>query len=72
MKQKILQSNTKYHAKVAALLREVSQYSEEILNRRPADGGWSALQTAWHLVLVEENSMLYVKKNWGMAAPSKG
>lgn len=51
-----------YHQKVSALLHEVSAFSLEKLNARPADGGWSALQTMQHLILVEELSLRYVKK----------
>lgn len=46
-------------------MQELSSYSPEILNKKPADGGWSAIQTAWHLLLVEENSLAYIKKKLG-------
>ena len=62
MKGNILDSNAKYNANVAALLHELSEYSEEMLNRPPENGGWSAIQTAWHLLLVEELSFKYIQK----------
>ena len=62
MKAQILQTNAKYGAKVDALLREFSSIPEDILNRRPPNGGWSAAQTAWHLIMVEERSLKYVQK----------
>ena len=65
MKAKILQSNAKYGAKVDHLLLHLSKIPEEILNRCPANGGWSAAQTAWHLIMVEELSFKYVQKKLG-------
>lgn len=62
MKEKMLDSNAKYNDNVSALLHELSEYSEEMLNRTPEKGGWSAIQTAWHLLLVEELSYKYVQK----------
>lgn len=65
MREKYQQTHAKYQAKVSALLQELSAYSPEMLNKRPADGGWSAIQTAWHLLLVEENSLAYIQKKLG-------
>lgn len=62
MKEKILQKNRAYTQKVDDLLRQYASYPEELLNQTPADGGWSALQTMYHLVLVEELSLSYVRK----------
>lgn len=62
MKAEFLNCNAKYGAKVDALLRELSKIPEETLNRRPANGGWSAAQTVWHLIMVEELSFKYVQK----------
>jgi hypothetical protein len=39
--------------------RELVKASEDELKRRPADGGWTALETAEHLVLSEE-ALLHV------------
>ena len=65
MKEKLLRSNRKYHQKTESLWQEMAGISEDRLNRKPADGGWSAMQTAWHLLLVEENSLRYVQKKLG-------
>jgi len=62
MKEKILQANARYAAKVESLLNELVPLGDERLNRKPADGGWSAIQTLHHLILVEENSMAYIHK----------
>ena len=65
IKKKILNSNAKHRVKVEALLQEFAKIPEETLNRRPANGGWSAMQTAWHLLLAEELSYQYVQKKLG-------
>jgi len=62
MKEKILQANTRYAAQVESLLNELVPLGDERLNRKPANGSWSAIQTLHHLILVEENSMLYIHK----------
>lgn len=59
---KTVQINKKYSEEVENLLHELADYPEIALNRKPAPGSWSALQTAWHLVLAEEGSMRYVRK----------
>ena len=58
----ILQQNNTYTQSVHSILAEMQQYSEIVLNRRPADGGWSAIQTMHHLILSEELSLAYVRK----------
>jgi len=62
MKEKILAAHARYDAKVKALLQELAPLSDDLLNRKPADGGWSAIQTLHHLILVEENSIAYLRK----------
>ena len=62
MKEKILAANKRYAAQVDALLNELALLGDERLNRRPADGGWSAMQTLYHLILVDENSLAYLHK----------
>lgn len=62
MKEKILAANDRFTRKVMALLDELAHIDAEKLNRKPANGGWSAIQTLHHLVLVEENSLAYVRK----------
>ncbi len=57
-----MSANKAYTDKVNALLSDLGQYPEELLNRIPADQGWSAIQTMHHLILVEEQSMAYLRK----------
>ena len=44
------------------LLEEVKDQPDSVLNTPPENGGWSVLQVMYHMVLVEEYSMMYVKK----------
>jgi uncharacterized damage-inducible protein DinB len=62
MKEKILSRHAQYDAQVHALLQELAPLGDDLLNRKPDDGGWSAIQTLHHLILVEENSMAYLRK----------
>ncbi len=62
MKQSFLKILAKYRAQVEALLAELENVPAERLARKPADGGWSAIQTLQHLVLVEKASLAYVRK----------
>lgn len=62
MKDKILQRYERHADRIGQLLRELEAFDEAALNRRPANGGWSALQTAHHLLLAEERSLLYIHK----------
>ncbi|MCB9287063.1 MAG: DinB family protein [Lewinellaceae bacterium] len=52
----------KMDQRLQRLLDELSNYDNEILNNKPADGGWSALQVMHHLILAEEGSVKYVRK----------
>lgn len=47
---------------LAALFEKLEIYDASHLNKRPADGGWSALQVLHHLILAETASLGYVKK----------
>lgn len=49
-------------ARKDALLGVLAGHSPERLALRPASGGWSALDVAQHLVLVEESVLGYAKK----------
>jgi len=62
MKKKIYSAHARYDAKVKAILQEFAPLNNDLLNRKPADGGWSAIQTLHHLILVEENSLAYLRK----------
>ena len=61
-KSSILTRNERYNRQVDQLLGELGAYSDEQLNKNPAPGAWSAIQTMHHLILSEEFSMAYVKK----------
>jgi hypothetical protein len=45
-----------------ALMQELSKYSDEQLNKKPADGGWSPIQVLHHLIQAEYGSLLYIQK----------
>lgn len=62
MKNRIIAMNRRYSERVDRLLDEMSGYPAERLNKKPADGGWSAIQTAYHLLMAEEGSMKYLRK----------
>ncbi len=62
MKSAILSKNAAYDAQIRQILETLSGYSDEQLNRKPANGGWSAIQTLHHLILSEELSLAYVRK----------
>ncbi len=44
------------------LLEYLKEYSDERLNRKPADDAWSVLQVMQHMMLSERLSHLYIKK----------
>jgi uncharacterized damage-inducible protein DinB len=69
MKSQILAANARFAEKVNALLDELRPHSHDLLNRKPATGGWSAIQTMYHLILVEENSLAYIRKKLGFNPP---
>lgn len=58
----ILAKNAQYERHIQQLLEALSQYDDARLNRRPASGGWSALQTMHHLILSEEGALQYALK----------
>ena len=64
MKAKILRIDAKYSGQVQNLLKEMAGHEDALLNR-PNGSGWSAIQTMHHLILVEENSLAYIKKKMG-------
>jgi len=69
MKKDILSANSKYHQQVVSLFQELSKYEDKTLNSRPADGGWSAIQTVHHLILVEDLGLRYVQKKLSFGTP---
>lgn len=62
MRNKILLANMEYTRLVDALLEEMSRKTLAQLNQKPADNGWSAIQTMHHLILVESQSLAYLNK----------
>jgi uncharacterized damage-inducible protein DinB len=64
-KRAILAQNERYTQQVNALLDLLAQHDEALLNRKPADGGWSAIQTLHHVLMAEEFALAYVKKKLG-------
>jgi len=56
------------------LLEEVKDQPDSVLNTPPENGGWSVLQVIYHIILVEEYSMMYVKKklSFGEEIPNAG
>lgn len=62
LKNDLIARNDRYSRKVNRLLAELESLPEEMLNKKPVKGGWSAIQTIYHLILAEELSLAYVKK----------
>ena len=56
------------------LLEKIKDQPDTVLNTKPENGGWSVLQVVYHLVLVEEASLAYVKKklSYGDDIPKAG
>ncbi|MCW5923762.1 MAG: DinB family protein [Saprospiraceae bacterium] len=62
MKEVLKRRNERYNQLINNLFTEMEAHTDAVLNRQPAKGGWSALQTMHHLILSEELSHAYVKK----------
>lgn len=62
MRQKLQQELQELDKSLNQLLQELTAYSHEEQNQRPADGGWSAMQVMHHLLLSETLSMKYCQK----------
>lgn len=56
------------------LLEEIKDQPDSVLNEVPKKGGWSILQVIYHMVLVEEASLRYIKKklSFGDDIPKAG
>lgn len=56
------------------LLEEIKDQPDSVLNEKPENGGWSVIQVIYHIVLVEEVSLKYVKKklSFGDDIPKAG
>ena len=48
--------------KLTDLLEELKNYTHQELNRPPAPGKWSAMQTMHHLILAEGYALIYLQK----------
>lgn len=68
MKSKILKYNDAYQHDVDQLVEELGSSNDSILNMAAMDGGWSAIQTMHHLILVEELALQYVRKKLSFGA----
>jgi uncharacterized damage-inducible protein DinB len=65
MKQRLLHLHARHRAHIDRLLADLSQHSDEVLNRPAPDGGWSPIQNLHHLLRSEELSLAYVHKKMG-------
>ncbi len=56
------------------MLEDIKDQPDSVLNSTPERGGWSILQVVYHIVLVEEASLAYVKKklSFGTDIPKAG
>ncbi|MCC6282157.1 MAG: DinB family protein [Saprospiraceae bacterium] len=68
MKPSIIARNKRYTHQVQTLLQDLGAYTDDKLNQKPADGGWSAIQIMHHLILSEEYSMNYIRKKMGFGS----
>ncbi len=59
---------------MVVLLEQIKDQPDTVLNEKPERGGWSVLQVIYHIVLVEEASLAYVKKklSFGKEIPKAG
>lgn len=62
MKQKTLQILEKSDAFLDDMLEKLKDYPDEILNRKPSPGEWSAMNVLQHLMRSERLSYGYVRK----------
>jgi hypothetical protein len=58
----IQSANARHNVAIERLFEELSQHSEAVLNRAPANGGWTAMQNVHHLILAERFALSYVLK----------
>jgi DinB superfamily len=65
MSDNILNQLNLHYGRVEQLLDSLKDYDDAALNRKPAPGSWSAIQTLHHLILSEELSLAYVQKKLG-------
>lgn len=67
-----LQRNfNKLEADRKALFTELKQYTDELLNKKPAPEAWSVAEVIGHLLTAEEMSLAYLKKKMQDTASAK-
>ena len=67
-----LQRNfNKLEADRKALLADLKQYTDELLNKKPAPEAWSVAEVIGHLLTAEEMSLAYLKKKMQDTASAK-
>ena len=62
MKSRIIRAYSSHMEQVQRLLASLEGVDDVILNKKPAPGSWSALQTMHHLLMSESGALLYCKK----------
>lgn len=62
MRDLIINTHNNYRNQVKQLLTELETVPDALLNQNPVRGGWSAIQTMHHLIMSEEQSLVYVRK----------
>lgn len=62
MKHKVLQNLDKIDTQLQALFDRLEQYSDELLNQKPAEGEWSPMDNLHHLMRSERLSQGYIRK----------
>ena len=62
MKNKALKKLDKLDESLNQLLSDLDSYTNEQLNQRPENGGWSVTQILNHLILSEKGSIAYCNK----------
>ncbi|MEI6408358.1 MAG: DinB family protein [Bacteroidota bacterium] len=62
MRDQITKTYKAYCNQVHQLLSELESVPDALLNQNPVKGGWTAIQTMHHLIMSEEQSLVYVRK----------
>jgi hypothetical protein len=53
------------------LFSELKNYSQDVINKKPAPDKWSVAEVLQHLIVSEEASLNYIRKKTANASPSK-
>ncbi len=62
MKKEFLVHFQRLETSRKALFQKLMQHSDDELNRKRADGGWSAIQVMQHLIQAEMGTLAYLQK----------